>query len=57
MEMLWYIGLPDQSSQNLIDLLSTAPALDANYPIRTPIQKQGVEKAPPLLLGSVPKVR
>ena len=57
METLWYVGLSDQSPQNLIDILSTAPALDANYPIRTSVQKQGVEKTPPLLLGGVPKTR
>lgn len=41
----------------LIDLFLIAPTLDANYPIRTAVQKQGVEEAPPLLLGSVSKVR
>ena len=57
MEMLRYIGLPDQSLRELTDILLIATALNANHPICTPIQKQGVEKTPPLLLGSVSEVR
>ena len=57
METPRYIALPDQSSQKLINLLSIAPALDANHSICAAVQKQGVEKATPLLLGGLPKVR
>ena len=56
MEMLWYIDPPDQNPQRLTYLPPTAPGPDAHYPVCSPVKKQGIEKAPSLLLGSVSEV-